>query len=116
MVPTRLLDTRFGDGGWMGRLGAGQTIDFAVAGAAGIPITSTAAVLNVTASGGDASGFLTVYPCDQPRPDASDVNYVAGESLSNAVTVKLAATTGTLCIYASEPVDVLVDLAGYFLD
>ena len=38
VVPTRLLDTRFGDGGWMGRLGAGQTIDFpAVAGVAAIP-------------------------------------------------------------------------------
>jgi hypothetical protein len=56
-----------------------------------------------------------VYPCDQPCPDASDLNYVAGESRSNAVTVKLAAT-GTLCIYASNPVDVLVDLAGYFLN
>lgn len=112
VVPTRFLDTRFGVGGWLGRIGAGQTVDFAVAGVANIPTGASAAVLNVTVAGADAAGFLTVFPCDQPRPDASNLNFVPGRAVANAVTVKLAAT-GRLCVYASSRADVLVDLAGY---
>jgi hypothetical protein len=112
VVPSRFLDTRFGTGGWKGRIGAGQSIDFAIGGTAGIPSATTGAVLNVTVAGADATGFLTVYPCDQARPNASNLNFVAGQAVANAVTVKLAAT-GKLCVYASSRADVLVDLAGY---
>jgi uncharacterized protein YkwD len=112
VVPSRFLDTRFGIGGWMGRIGAGQTVDFALGGTAGIPSATAGVVLNVTVAGADASGFLTVYPCDQTRPNVSNLNFVAGQAVANAVTVKLAAN-GRLCVYASSRADVLVDLAGY---
>jgi uncharacterized protein YkwD len=112
VVPTRFLDTRFGVGGWLGRIGAGQTVDFAVAGVANIPAGTSAAVLNVTVAGADAAGFLTVFPCDQTRPDASNLNFVPGRAVANAVTVKLAAN-GRLCVFASSRADVLVDLSGY---
>ncbi len=112
VVPSRFLDTRFGVGGWIGRLGAGQTVDFALAGTAGIPSGTAAVVLNVTVTGAAAAGFLTVYPCDQTRPDASNLNFIPGRAIANGVTVKLA-TNGRLCVYASSRSDVLVDLAGY---
>jgi uncharacterized protein YkwD len=112
VVPSRFLDTRFGVGGWMGRVGAGQTVNFGVGGVAGITSGATAAVLNVTVAGADASGFLTVYPCDQPRPDASNLNFVPGTAVANAVTVKLA-TDGRVCVFSNSRADVLVDLAGY---
>ncbi len=112
VVPSRFLDTRFGIGGWMGRIGAGQTVDFALGGTAGIPSATAGVVLNVTVAGADASGFLTVYPCDQARPNVSNLNFVPDQDVANAVTVKLAAN-GRLCVYASSRSDVLVDLAGY---
>jgi hypothetical protein len=112
VVPSRFLDTRFGVGGWMGRVGAGQTVDFAVGGVASIPSAAVATILNVTIAGADASGFLTVFPCDQPRPDSSNLNFVPGTAVANAVTVKLAGN-GRVCVYSSSRADVLVDLAGY---
>jgi hypothetical protein len=112
VVPTRFLDTRFGTGGWLGRAGVEQTLDVTVGSTSGIPSRATAAVLNVTVAGATSAGFLTVFPCDQPVPNASNVNFVAGTAVANAVTVKLAAD-GSLCVYASSRADVLVDLAGY---
>ena len=29
----------------------------------------------------DAAGFLTVFPCDQPRPNASNLNFDAGSTI-----------------------------------
>jgi hypothetical protein len=113
VVPSRFLDTRFGLGGWKGRVGAGQAVDFAIGGVAAIPGATAAAIFNVTAAGAGASGFLTVYPCDQPRPDASNLNFVPGTDVANAVTVKLASSTGRVCVYSSARADVIVDLAGY---
>jgi hypothetical protein len=113
VVPSRFLDTRFGIGGWKGRVGAGQAVDFVIGGVAGIPASTAGAILNVTVAGADASGFLTIYPCDQLRPDASNLNFVPGRDVANAVTVKLAASTGRVCVYSSSRADVIVDLAGY---
>jgi hypothetical protein len=57
-----------------------------------------------------------VNPCDQPRPDASNLNFVPGRDVANAVTVKLASTTGRVCVYSSSRADVIVDLAGYLVN
>ena len=42
-----------------------------------VPADADAVMLNVTAVGPVAAGFLTVFPCGSPRPIASNVNYVA---------------------------------------
>jgi hypothetical protein len=36
------------------------------------------AVLNVTVVDAQSPGYATVFPCDQPRPDASNLNYADG--------------------------------------
>jgi hypothetical protein len=72
-----------------------------------------AAALNVTVTQPDDAGFVTVFPCDEPRPTASNVNYVRGQTVPNAGTVKVAAD-GTLCIYSLAPTHVIVDLAGLY--
>lgn len=43
--------------------------------------------LNVTITGPTAAGDLTVYPGAQPLPLASNLNYVAGQTLPNVVLV-----------------------------
>jgi hypothetical protein len=120
--PARLLETRTGPGletidGQ--QIGAGRGSDDAiltlqVTGRAGIPEGATAASLNVVAIYADGPGYLTVYPCDQDRPDpAASVNYNGGDVRPNAVLTKLSAT-GTVCIYTLRATDVVVDVNGAF--
>ena len=59
-----------------------------------------------------APGFVTVYPCGA-RELVSSVNYVAGQTVANAVIAPLSAS-GTICIFSSSPTDVVGDLNGWF--
>jgi hypothetical protein len=52
-------------------------------------------------------------PKCRTREDVSSVNYVAGRSIANAVLTPVSAT-GTICIYALTPVDIIVDINGWF--
>ncbi|HUN30964.1 MAG TPA: S53 family peptidase, partial [Trebonia sp.] len=61
--PVRVLDTRDGTGGFSSPVGTGKFIALQVAGQHGVPASGvTAVVLNVTATGGTASSFVTAYP------------------------------------------------------
>ncbi|MCU1399751.1 MAG: hypothetical protein JWN62_2860 [Acidimicrobiales bacterium] len=115
--PARLLDTRANSptidsvGAGAGPLGVGDVVVVPVAGRGGISATAKSAVLNVTAVGASAGGFLTVWPCDGTRPATSNVNFPKSSPVPNAVVTALSAT-GTVCIYASNPTDVIVDVFG----
>lgn len=111
MTPTRVLDTRSGVGvATAGRLEPGGVIVLPIGDA--LPEHGTAALLNVTVTGPDSSGFVTVYPCDQERPTASNLNYVAGKTVPNLVSVKMS-VTGTVCLYSQSRTHLIADLAGY---
>jgi hypothetical protein len=112
-VPDRFLDTRNGDGGWLGAVAAWQRVELPVGGAAGIPAGATAAVLNVTVTGARGSGYLVAYPCDSAVPNTSNLNFVTGETVPNLVVVRLA-SSGRVCISSSTRTFVLADLAGWF--
>ena len=101
-TPTRLLDTRGAT-----RLDAGGGSGVTV------PAGATAATINLTATRSGGPGFLTAYPCDQPRPVASNVNYGAGQTVANLAVVG-ASADGRVCVFASSATDVVVDLLGTF--
>ena len=88
------------------------TLDIAVAGLDGVPIDAAGVALNVTVTNPAAPGFLTVYPCGAQRPTASNLNYVAEQTVPNFVISALSAE-GDVCIDTMAVVDVVVDLAGY---
>ncbi len=121
VVPARLLETRddlttiddLHNG--VGMLDAGDTYILPVTGrsGAGVPGGSAAVVLNVTVTGAQGPGFVTVYPCDAPQPTASNLNYGTGDTIPNAVITKLSAT-GTVCLYTLTGTHLVVDVAGYF--
>jgi hypothetical protein len=68
--------------------------------------------MNVTAVDPSGWGFLTVYPCGSV-PDASSLNYVAGDSaVANEVIAKLSGS-GTVCVYSYAETDLLIDVVGY---
>jgi hypothetical protein len=112
--PVRVLDTRFGTGGHTGPVGAGQSISLQVAGVAGAPSSGvTAVVLNVTATSPTAASFITVYPDASTRPVVSNLDFAAGETIPNLVTVPV--TDGKVDFYNNlGTVQLIADLAGYY--
>ncbi|MEQ1874041.1 MAG: hypothetical protein ABL953_09955 [Ilumatobacteraceae bacterium] len=120
LVPERMLETRAGlstvDGQHqsVGRLAAGTTYQLPIAGRGGVPASAVSVVLNVTAIGPAAQGFLTVFACGQDRPNASNLNFKAGDVIPNFVLARIG-TGGKVCLYTKEELDVVVDVSGYFL-
>ncbi len=111
--PTRILDTRNGIGAPATPLTANQTLQLQTTGTAGVPGNADAVVLNMTAVNARTAGFATVYPCGQPRPRASNLNFAAGQTIPNLVIAK-PGTGGKVCIYSDTTIDVLADVSGYF--
>ena len=68
--------------------------------------------LNVTAVGPVGAGYVTVYPCGA-RPNASNLNFVAGQTVPNAVITPVSAN-GEVCFYASVNTEILADINGWF--
>lgn len=118
-APARLADTRPGaptfDGQFAGAglLPSGSVLALPVAGRAGLPNGAASAVLNVTVTGAAAAGFVTVYPCGQPTPNASNLNYVPGQTVPNAVVSKVG-SSGQVCLFTSQATHLIVDAGGYF--
>jgi CSLREA domain-containing protein len=119
LVPARLLDTRAGsptvDGQFQGggAVPHGGTVELTVTDRGGIPADATAVVLNVTVTETAGSGFVTAYPCGQAFPVASNVNYVAGQTVPNLVITKVGAG-GKVCLFSEASAQLVADASGYF--
>jgi hypothetical protein len=119
LTPSRILDTRNGIGGTGGSLWAGQSVAVLVAGRGGVPAMSEspaprAVVINVTVTGPTATSYLTVWPDGATRLLASDLNWVAGQTIPNLVVVGLG-SNGKVEIFSPVGLtDVLFDVVGYY--
>ncbi len=117
--PARIVDTRDGTGlggRAPGQLAPGEVVAVTVAGSGGVPADADvrAATMNVTVTGATAGGFVTVFPCDRPRPWVSNVNFdAANETVANLATSR-ASAAGPVCFVASTATDLVVDLQGWF--
>lgn len=109
-APQRLVDTRLAGG----RLPAGGVLAVGVAGMAGVPADARAAALNVTVTEPAVAGWAVVYPCGQPRPWASNLNYAANQTVA-AFTVPGVGTGGQVCVFVQQSAHVVVDRAGWFV-
>ena len=115
--PTRLLDSRTTTGGWNGRLAAGSPRALAVRqpeNPTGVPATATAVVATVTVTNTTASSFLTVWPGGIERPNVSNVNFAAGETVPNLITVPIGADGSIRFANEIGEAHVVLDLIGYF--
>lgn len=116
LTPTRVLDTRAGSK--VGNAaGSAAALEFSVLGKGGLPTTGVAAVsLNVTVADGEnpavGGGYVTVFPCGV-LPDASNLNFVDGQTVPNAVIAPVS-TTGKICFYVYGTAHLLADVSGYF--
>ena len=117
LVPARILDSRPPPaqvGPYGTPWGAGQSRDVTVSGVGGVPADARSVVLNVTVTGTTGDGFLTMWPAGQTRPQASNLNWVAGQTIPNSVTVR-PGSAGAVSVYNSAgSTNVLVDVVGYY--
>lgn len=108
VTPARALDTR-GDG----KVQPGVVKTIAVAGRYGVAADATAVVLNLTAVRPEADGYVTVYPCGSAVPGTSNLNFVAGQTVPNQVTVHVG-DGGAVCAVTTAATHLIVDVDAAF--
>lgn len=120
IAPCRLIDTRSTSpvGPRSTPITAGESLTVQVTGSNGqcvIPASATAIVINVTAVSPTAAGYITLYPADVAVPNASNLNFVAGQNPTpNLVTVSLSPGGAIKIFNVAGNVNVLGDIAGYY--
>jgi hypothetical protein len=114
--PARIIDTRTTGGG---PISTGTSRCFTVAGQGGVPADAAAVVLNVTAVGYGANGWLTAYPAGQSVPATSTLNFDVHEyAMANGAIMRLG-SSGQVCVNvgtvnsAPGSSQVILDATGY---
>lgn len=110
MMPTRLLDTRTSSGAVPG----GGSVSIRISGVNGFPHGTTAAVLNITATNGTSSGFLTAHHSGVSAPPTSNVNYGPGQMVANLAIVEVGSAYIEIKNSSTGTVQIVVDALGYF--
>jgi alpha-tubulin suppressor-like RCC1 family protein len=107
VTPVRVLNTL---GGQPVGPGATRVLDLS----SRVPATATAVTFNLTGVTPTTSTYVTAWPTGSARPNASNLNLVAGEITPNQVTVRLG-TNRSVSIYNNAGnTHLLADLAGYY--
>ncbi len=122
LAPVRVLDSRAGPGriGLVGPIPANANKEFKVAGVKSVPATAVAVTGNLTIVGQTRGGFVTLSTTAPPtNPTTSTINFPAGDTRANGVTVKLS-PTGTLWVVyksaAGNTTQVIFDVTGYYVN
>jgi hypothetical protein len=109
--PERFLDTRV-DIGAIGKAAAGTITEVHVAGSGGVPASAGLVAFNATAVEPDRDGYVTVFPCGQPVPRTSSLNFRAGTTVPNLVLTRVG-DGGKICFFTNAAVHLLGDVAAY---
>jgi hypothetical protein len=118
LTPCRLLDTRLAAGPYGApAVPAGSERVVLATGRCSIPGGAKAVSVNATAVTPAAAGNLRFFPGDGTAPNASALNFAAGQTRANNAIVMLASSgSGTFAVRnsATASVDVVIDVNGYF--
>ena len=122
VTPCRLLDTRNASGAWGGpAIPANGQRSFVAAGRCGLPDSVRAISGNVAVVNPAVAGAVKLIPGDRAASAATAISSAQGRVLANNFVLRLSgrsATTawGTFAVRneGSQPIQVLVDVNGYF--
>jgi Periplasmic copper-binding protein (NosD) len=118
VTPTRILDTRHGIGVTARPVPAGATLTLPFTGAGNVPAAQIGAVsLNVTVTQPTRSGSLSVFSAantDGTARETSSLNFAAGQTVANMVSVQPGSTGIEFHNGSSGTVQVIADLEGYY--
>ena len=72
--------------------------------------------LNVTVTGPTGTGYVTVYDDGATLPLASNLNFVAGQTVPNLVIARVGAN-GKVALYngSAATIQLIADVSGYYL-
>jgi spore germination protein YaaH len=117
LTAARLLDTRVGNG-LSAKLSANTPATFAVTDRGGVPTSATAVTGNVTVVNPTSSWAVYVGPDPIASPTSSTINFKAGDTLANGLTVALGSggtLSATYMSFAGNGTDLVFDVTGYYL-
>lgn len=116
LAPFRVCDTRTSGANCpAGKIGNASEIAVQIAGVGGVPTVGvTAVTFNLTVTGPNTTGYLVAFPDGTAAPLASSVNYIAGQTIANMVTVKLGANGKVRIRNSAGQAHAIVDLAGFY--
>ena len=113
LVPTRVLDTRTTLGDHPTPVDAtGAHVQ--IAGVEGVPSDASAVVANVTVTGAVAASHLTIWPTGGSMPETSNLNYGAGETVANLVTLPIGVDGHWSLRNNSQWAHVVIDVVGVY--
>ena len=115
VAPSRLLDTRSGNGAPAAALHGGDTLRLVVAGRGGLPATGIGAVfLNLTATAGTAAGQVTAGAESTSAVSTTSLSYATGQTVADLALVQVSpAGTVDLHVTGAGTVHLIADVAGY---
>jgi hypothetical protein len=123
LTPCRIVDTRNAVGALQANVARtldGFSANFATqggaAGGCGVPTGVAALAVGIVAVQPAAAGFINLYPANAPAPNASMVNFAAGESAIATGAIVTVDTANANRFNALSPagVHLVVDVVGYF--
>jgi hypothetical protein len=119
VTPERLLDSRYGTGmpnNTAAKIPANGTVTLTIAGRGGVPAANAAAaVFNLAITNTGAGGHIVAHPAGTTAPNSANLNFGAGQTISNLVTVKLSPDGKvTLRNNSTQPVDLIADINGWY--
>lgn len=110
LAPERVFDTR-GGGPGVPQQPVGGALTVALPST--LPPATSSVVLDVSAVGPTGGGYLRVAPAGH-APTTTALNYAAGRSTTTLVVTALDSQRQVTFTTAGTPVDLVVDLVGYF--
>jgi len=119
----RLVDTRYGAIGPLGRLTSNGGYNFQIAGkqvsgVTPVPPNAIAITANLTITNQTTAGWIYLGPTVDSAPASSTINFPTGDNRANGVTVALSPQGTVGAWYGASPgatVDLIIDVTGYFL-
>jgi Right handed beta helix region len=115
VTPTRILDTRSGIGAAKGAIAAGGDLTLPISSVGGVSAADISAIVaNVTVIGPTEGGSLTVYSQSGAGAATSSINFSAGQTIANLVTVQPAGGVIRFQNNSKGTVQVVADLDGYY--
>jgi hypothetical protein len=113
ITPERVVDSRGGTGTEARPFGENEARNLQIAGRGSVPANATAVIANVTATNTTAWGYLSAWPAGSAQPSASNLNFLAGQTVPNLVMMKLGAGGAISIANGPGSANVLVDVMGY---
>jgi hypothetical protein len=110
LPPTRLLDSRIGQGTAAGRKTGPVTLRLPDS----VPADAKAVVLNLTVDGGRGAGHVTAYAAGTAKPDSSNVNYRALQTQANLVVTRIGPNRSVVLDVHGAATHLIADLVGVY--